>query len=337
MNKTTPILITGGAGYLGSHVCKLLSCRGYLPISFDNYSSGWSEAVKFGPNICGDIKNEKELKDVIEGYKPKTLIHLAAKSSVPRTEEAPNKYWIENLIGTKSVLNASTGSSIKRIVFASSCSVYGFSTKDQIDEKVNVAPNNPYSRSKYACEMIIRDYCDDNNINYVILRLFNIAGADSDGEIGEYHIPETHIVPSLVSCALNPKKQQFKLHQCGHDISPDGTCIRDYVHVEDVSSSILKSIQLTEMSKLNQVINIGSGIPTSSLQLLESLERIVGRAIKYDLVKERKFDEPKLVASKKAALSILDWKPEKSSIDVILKSELKWKNRNGTFAKKLSS
>ena len=225
------ILVTGGAGYIGSHVCLALFKAGYQPIVYDNLSRGYKWAVKWGPLEIGDILNKKTLIKVIADYKPVAIIHFAALAYVGESIQNPSDYYINNVSGTLNLLEILIEFKNIPIIFSSSCATYGIPKKMYIDEGDEQIPINPYGQSKLMIEKILKDYNNAYGLKSITLRYFNVAGADPDCQIGEYHKPETHLIPLALEAASNNKK---KLYIFGDDYpTKDGTCIRDYIHVSD--------------------------------------------------------------------------------------------------------
>ena len=223
------ILVTGGAGYIGSHACKALSKAGYNPVAYDSLENGHKWAVKWGPLEVGNIQDQTRLDEVINDYKPEAVMHFAAYAYVGESVKNPGKYYRNNVAGTLTLLEAMRDHEIKKIIFSSTCAIYGHPEKIPITEDQQQHPINAYGSSKLMMEQIIKDFSEAHNINYVSLRYFNAAGADPECETGEVHDPETHLIPLVLDVALG-KSDHVKIYGTDYD-TPDGTCIRDYIHV----------------------------------------------------------------------------------------------------------
>jgi UDP-arabinose 4-epimerase len=319
MTQTKPaILIVGGAGYIGSHVCKELHKNGYLPICYDNLIYGHTWAVKWGPFEKGDIRDGKRLDDVMAKYKPEGVIHLAAFAYVGESVTEPSKYYNNNVAGTVSLLDAMHRNHVTRIVFSSTCAVYGIPSNVPITESQPLAPVNPYGASKMMVERILADYRHAYGLGYVALRYFNAAGADPDGEIGESHNPETHLIPLMLDAAAGKSKE---LVVFGDDYpTPDKTCIRDYIHVTDLSRAhVLALKKLESDASFSRSINLGTGKGSSIFELIRAGETVTGRTIPFRVDQRRPGDPPALVADPSEALKVLGWKAEFADIETILK------------------
>ncbi|MCI0382536.1 MAG: UDP-glucose 4-epimerase GalE, partial [Chlamydiae bacterium] len=252
-----PILVTGGAGYIGSHVCKALSQQGFLPITFDNLITGHLWAVKWGPFIKGDLCDFVAISQAISTFKPKAVIHLASFANVRESMLNPLKYYRNNFIGTLTLLEAMVLHDIRFFLFSSSCSVYGNPTRLPIDEKQEKLPINPYGKTKWMIESLLEDLCKTHGISSLSLRYFNAAGADHLGEIGEDHDPETHLIPLAIFSALH---QNIPLKIFGNQMkTKDGTAIRDYIHVLDLADAHIKGLSWLEKNQGIHSFNLGTG------------------------------------------------------------------------------
>ncbi|HHI71202.1 MAG TPA: UDP-glucose 4-epimerase GalE, partial [Rhodobacteraceae bacterium] len=226
------VLVTGGAGYIGSHACKALRAAGYVPVTFDNLVTGWADAVKFGPFEQGDLLDRKALDQVFSRYQPVAVMHFAALSLVGESMEKPGLYWRNNVLGSLNLIEAAANAGCRKIVFSSTCATYGDQDNVVLDEDSPQEPINAYGASKRAIEDILGNFAQSDGIEHVIFRYFNVAGADPEAEIGEYHRPETHLIP-LVLDAIAGRREALTIYGTDYD-TPDGTCIRDYVHVCDL-------------------------------------------------------------------------------------------------------
>jgi UDP-glucose-4-epimerase GalE len=286
------ILVTGGAGYIGSHTSKLLKKAGHLPVVFDNLSNGWAEWVKFGPFAFGDIRNEEALFRALVGFKIEAVIHFAAKAYVEESTRLPLLYFDNNVNGTISLLNAMKRAGTKMLVFSSSCATYGNARTPTIREDHPQEPTNPYGLSKLMCERVISTAAPVLGLRYAMLRYFNVIGNDPDGEIFEKHEPETHVLPSLIKAASSGGA--FSLFGTDHD-TPDGTAIRDYVHVIDLGLAHIRAI--SELSTRQRLVsNVGTGSGVSVRELLAIVEKELGKRVNVEEKPIRPGDPPRLVA-----------------------------------------
>ena len=303
MNK---IIVTGGAGYIGSHTCKLLKQKGYDPITIDNLSTGHSSFVKWGELIKLDIKETDKLMELLKKINPIAIIHFAASSDVGESMVKPSKYYHNNVAGTISLLEAMQSNGLQNIVFSSSCAIYGIPSSDKIKEDSILNPISPYGNSKLIIEKILIDLSKLKKMNFYSLRYFNAAGADDDLEIGELHDPETHLIPLAIKSGFN---KDYILKIFGSDFNtPDGTAIRDYIHVNDLAEAHYLSLENLLNKKKSDFINLGSGVGFSVLEIIDIL-RNQGINIKYEIQNKRDGDPPKLLADITKAAEVLNWAP----------------------------
>lgn len=314
------ILVTGGAGYVGSHICKLLKDKGYNPVIFDNLSTGHKTLAMWGEFIKGDLREFKEINKLLKRVKPKYIIHLAALADIGQSNKNPDLYYSNNIISTINLLKSMRENKIKNILFSSSCSIFGNTKKKNVFETDKKNPESPYAYTKYICENLIRSSSVDKGINYVILRYFNAAGASSSGLIGEKK--STRIIPQIIKTFLN-KNKKLIINGTNFDTF-DGTCIRDFIHVDDVAMAHLKSIEYLRSKKKNDDFNIGSGKGYSILQLVKIMENYFSKKINIESKKKRFGDAPYLVSSIRKAKINLNWRPSNSSINNIIESAVKW-------------
>lgn len=239
------ILVCGGAGYIGSHMCKLLAQSGYTPVVLDNLSTGHREAVKWGPLVQADLLDAEELGQVFKRYRPDAVMHFAARSLVAQSVADPALYFFNNVTGTLNLLDAMRGAAVNNLIFSSTAAVYGQPDYTPIDEVHPARPINPYGWSKLIAERMIAEHCHAYGLRAVALRYFNAAGADPDGEVGEAHEPETHLIPNVLRAALNPSAPPVSIFGDDYD-TPDGTCVRDYIHVSDLCTAHLPALRYLE-------------------------------------------------------------------------------------------
>jgi UDP-glucose-4-epimerase GalE len=318
------ILVTGGAGYIGSHTSKRLAANGYEPICYDNLSTGHREFVKWGPFELGDLHDTKLLIDILEKYKPNAVIHFAASAYVGESVSDPFKYYRNNVGGTLSLLEAMQKTNIRSIVFSSTCATYGMPDLKLIDEQCPQQPINPYGHSKLMIEKILIDLANQNKISQISLRYFNAAGADKDCEIGENHNPETHLIPLAIQSAL--KGSLLRVYGTNFP-TPDGTAIRDYIHVEDLADAHIKAVKAIESGIRSECINLGSEKGTSVKEIIMAIKNL-GLEVNFKNSGKRKGDPAFLVADSKKAKDILKWTPKYQDIRTILKSAISWHENN---------
>ncbi|MEO0714739.1 MAG: UDP-glucose 4-epimerase GalE [Pseudomonadota bacterium] len=324
------ILVTGGAGYIGSHTCKLLSERGYTPVVYDNLVYGHEHAVKWGPLEIGELEDRERLSAVFEKHKPVAVIHFAAYAFVGESVENPSKYYANNVGGTLSLLDAMRDAGVDKIVFSSTCATYGVPKDLPIKETTPQAPINPYGRTKLIIEHALADYARAYGLGYVALRYFNACGADKDGEIGEEHDPETHLIPRTLMAIGG---EIDKLQVFGTDYpTPDGTCVRDYIHVEDLARGHLAALDHLFAGKPSDAFNLGSGVGISVKEIIDAVERITGQKLPLEYGDRRPGDPPTLTADVTKAREVLGFETTTSDVDTII--ETAWAFYQNTQARK---
>jgi UDP-glucose-4-epimerase GalE len=317
-----PVLITGGAGYVGSHTCKSLAAMGYLPITLDNLIYGHTWAVQWGPFIKGDILDSGVLDQIFFEYRPRAVLHFAAFAYVGESVQQPAKYYQNNVAGSISLLEAMRRNGCKNIIFSSSCSTYGMPMQVPIPENHPQVPINPYGRTKLMMEQIIRDYGSAYGIRYAILRYFNAAGADPEGLIGEDHDPETHLIPLLLQ-TVQGQREYTEVYGTDYD-TPDGTAIRDYIHVTDLGSAHVLALKYLCQSRQSLCLNLGTGRGNSVLEVIRAAERVTGKKVAFRTVGRRPGDPPELVAKADEAASLLGWKPNFGDITDSISTAWNW-------------
>jgi len=316
------ILVCGGAGYIGSHMCKRLARSGHVPIVFDNLSTGHDWAVKWGPLVRGDLLDSDALSQTFRDHIIDAVMHFAARSIVNESIRESALYLRNNVDGTRHLLDAMHAAGVGKLVFSSSAAVYGNPEYTPIDEAHPCAPINPYGQSKLMAEQAIEQHCHARGLYAVALRYFNAAGADADGEIGEAHEPETHLIPNIVRAALDPVRGSVKIF--GDDYpTPDGTCIRDYVHVEDLCEAHLLALDHLERHAGFAAFNLGCGQGNSVAEVLAACRAHCAGAPACETVPRREGDPAVLVASHVAAAETLGWKPQ-HTLDDCVTSALAW-------------
>lgn len=316
------ILVCGGAGYIGSHINKQLNKEGYETVVFDNLVYGHKEAVKWGTFVKGDLSNIDDIEAVFNKYQIEAVFHFAAYAYVGESVNEPEKYYYNNVVNTLNLLNVMKNHGCNRIVFSSTCATYGELAKVPITEDIPQNPINPYGATKLMVERIFKDYNKAYGLNFVVLRYFNAAGADPDCELGESHNPETHIIP-LVLDAASGQREDIKVFGTDYD-TPDGSCVRDYIHVIDLATAHLLALHYLENGKPSDFFNLGNEKGTSVLEVVDSVKRVTGKNFKVTIAPRRSGDPAILVGSSEKAKKILGWKPEYSDIDTIIAHAWEW-------------
>lgn len=321
------ILVTGGAGYIGSHACKALMKAGYNPITFDNLKTGWRDSVKFGPFVNGDLLTKSDIDNVFETYSPLAVMHFAALSQVAESVLLPDLYWRNNVLGSLNLIQSAVEHGCKNIVFSSTCAVYGDQDCGVMDEKTLQIPNNPYGASKRAVEDILRNYQSSFGLNYLIFRYFNVAGADSEGEIGEFHRPETHLIPLILE-TLDDKREALTIFGTDYETA-DGTCIRDYIHVCDLVDAHILGLEWLRNGKGSNVFNLGTGIGFSVKEVINHVEVFTKKKVPILYGERRLGDCTKLVSGSELANSNLGWSARRSSLEHMVKDAWRWHQSGG--------
>ncbi|MBB5347217.1 UDP-glucose 4-epimerase GalE [Desulfoprunum benzoelyticum] len=321
------VLVTGGAGYIGSHTCKELASNGLVPVSLDNLVYGHREFVQWGPFVQGDIADGRLLDALFAEHRFAAVIHFAAFAYVGESVQDPGKYYRNNVAGTISLLEAMRRGGCSDIIFSSTCATYGMPDADLIGEETRQEPINPYGRGKLMVETILRDYQAAYGIRHGILRYFNAAGADPDGAIGERHDPETHLVPLAIRAALG---QAGPLTIFGSDYpTPDGTAIRDYIHVTDLADAHVRALTHLRRERASVVCNLGTGRGSSVQEVIETVAAIAGREVPVLRGARRPGDPPRLVSANGRAREVLGWVPQRSAIATIVADAWNWHSREG--------
>ena len=319
MSRT--IFVTGGAGYVGSHCAKAFSNAGWTVVTYDNLSRGHKDLVKWGELIEGDILDTDHLTEALKQTQPDAVAHFAALAYVAESISSPEIYYRNNVAGTMSLLDAMRSSDVGRLLFSSSCATYGMSD-ELITEDTPQRPINPYGQSKLICEQMIQDYGAAHGLKSAILRYFNAAGCDPDGETGERHDPEPHVIPLAIRGAMDGT---FTFNILGGDYdTPDGTCVRDYVHVSDLADAHWRALDYLFTYDQSNVFNLGTGRGYSVMELADAVSRVAGKPVPRVIAGRRPGDPPSLVASAEKAASLLGWTPKHSDLDTILATAWAW-------------
>ena len=323
------ILVTGGAGYIGSHACKALAAAGETPVTYDNLVTGWEQAARFGPFERGDLTDRARLDAVFARHRPRAVMHFAALSQVGEAMEDPGRYWRNNLLGSLTLVEAALAAGVRDIVFSSTCAVYGEQDGVTLDEGSALRPVNAYGASKRAVEEMLAHFEAAHGLQSVVFRYFNVAGADPAAEIGEFHRPETHLVP-LIFQAIDGARPALTIHGTDYD-TPDGTCIRDYVHVSDLVAAHLAGLRWLEEGRGSRVFNLGTGHGYSVRQVIDAARAVTGRAVPVAEGPRRAGDCTRLVSGSGRAAAELGWRPARSTLETMIEDAWRW-HRTGGYA-----
>jgi UDP-glucose-4-epimerase GalE len=316
------ILVTGGAGYIGSHTAKLLATRGHQPIVFDDLTQGHEWAVKWGPLERGTLVDAERLRDVFARHRIEAVVHFAASALVGESMSNPSKYFPNNAFGTLTLLDAMRAAGVATIVFSSTCATYGDPIRVPIDETHPQSPVNPYGESKLMVEKMLRWHGVVHGLKWIALRYFNAAGADPDGEIGEDHDPESHLIPLVIGATMGTRPPVTVF---GTDYpTPDGSAIRDYVHVADLADAHLRAIERLGTGTPSQAINLGTGRGHSVLEVIDTVRRVSGKTVPFVKAGRRAGDPPELVAAPARARDVLGWTCQYAELDVIVGHAWRW-------------
>lgn len=316
------VLVTGGAGYIGSHACKALRTAGYIPVTFDNLETGWRAAVKFGPFVQGDLMDPASIAAVFTDYKPVAVMHFAALSQVVESMNDPVRYWRNNLVGSLNLIEAAVAAGCLDFVFSSTCATYGYQDNVVLDENSAQHPINAYGASKRAIEDVLVAFQNAYGLRHVIFRYFNVAGADPEAEVGELHQPETHLIPLMLD-AISGKRAALTVFGTDYD-TPDGTCIRDYVHVCDLVDAHVLGLKWLQDGKKSRVFNLGTGSGFSVREVIDQSRLVTNRPVPYVDGDRRLGDCTKLVSGSVRAEVELGWKPTRSTLDMMITDAWRW-------------
>ena len=316
------ILVIGGAGYIGSHMCKCLAQSGYTPIVLDNLVYGHRKAVQWGPFIEGSLDDTELLKHTFKTYDISAVMHFAAFTYVGESVQNPAIYYQNNVAATLSLLASMIDAKVNNFIFSSSCAVYGEPVEIPISEAHPQAPISPYGRTKRMVEEILGDFGNAYGLSSIALRYFNAAGADPDGQIGEVHDPETHLIPLVLQAALG---QRDSIQVFGNDYATgDGTCVRDYIHINDLASAHLLALERLLNGHTGGAFNLGNGEGYSVMDVIETARNVTGKPISHQVTDRRKGDPAVLIGSSQKAKDELGWQPQYAELDVIIEHAWNW-------------
>lgn len=323
MSKT--VLVSGGAGYIGSHTCKALSKKGYLPIVIDNLSHGFAKNVRWGEFCKADIRDTEPVTLLVKKHRPIAAIHFAAFIEAGESVKNPEKYYSNNTIGSLVFFETLRSLGIRHVVFSSTCATYGDPKYLPLDEAHSQHPVNPYGMSKLMVERVLEDYDRAYGFKSSILRYFNAAGADPDGELGEEHTPETHLIPLALQAQLS-STQPLTIFGTDYE-TPDGTCVRDYVHVSDLADAHVLALERLIQSNTSEAYNLGNEKGNSVKEVLSVVETVTQKKAHFKLGPKRPGDTPLLVANAAKARKVLGWKPQFTDLHSIIQTAWNWQRR----------
>ncbi len=326
------ILVTGGAGYIGSITCKHLRQLGWNPITLDSLVRGHEWAVKWGPLLKICLTDRDAVFEVFKAHRFEAVVHFAAFAYVGESMQHPEKYYRNNVIGSQNLLDAMVDNGVKRIVFSSTCATYGEVTGGPISESTPQRPINPYGRSKLMVEHMLQDYCRVGLLDACALRYFNASGCDPDCEVGEWHDPEPHLIPNVLAAAAS---SDAVIKVFGDDYpTPDGTCVRDYVHVDDLAQAHCRALVFLDQHSGFHAFNLGYGVGHSVNQVIETARQVTGRPIRVEVQPRRPGDPAVLVADSSAAQNTLGWKPNWTSLSDAIATAWTWEQKKATLSPK---
>lgn len=319
------ILVTGGAGYIGSHACKALKAAGYLPVTFDNLATGWRDAVRFGPFEQGDLADRARLDEVFARWQPAAVMHFAAISLVGDAMRDPGSYWRVNVLGALNLIEAALAAGCRDFVFSSTCATYGDQDGVVLDEDTAQAPLNAYGKSKMAIEQMLGDFAASHGLNPVIFRYFNVAGADPEGEVGEFHRPETHLIPLMLD-AIDGRRPALTVFGTDYP-TRDGTCLRDYVHVTDLVEAHVAGLRWLEAGKGPRVFCLGTGTGFTVREVIDQSRNVTNREVPVIWGDRRAGDAVALVSGSERARRELGWAPRRSDMATMIADAWRWHQR----------
>lgn len=319
------VLVTGGAGYVGSAALRHMMAHGHKMLAYDNLVEGHPSAVGTAELVVGDIADTEKLTATLRRFRADAVMHFAAATNVGESVENPDYHYNNNVGGTLSLLRSMRAAGVQRMLFSSTCATYGLANAEYISEATPQEPFSPYARTKLAVEWMIKDFAHAYGLGFTLLRYFNASGGSPEGDFGEFHNPETHLIPLILQVPLGQRKEILIF---GSDYpTPDGTCIRDYVHIADLATAHRLAIEATT-PQTAEVFNIGTGTGQSVLEVLRACEKVVGREIAHRIVERRPGDPPRLVADPTKLQEQLGWKATYTSIEDIIKTAWEWQRNN---------
>jgi UDP-arabinose 4-epimerase len=322
----TVVLVTGGAGYIGSHTCAALERAGYVPVTYDNLDTGHAASVQWGPLEVGDVRDPARLDEVFAHHRPTAVVHFAASAYVGESVRDPARYYRNNVVGTLELLDAMRRHAVDQMVFSSTCATFGVPQSLPITEATDQSPVNPYGMSKLVVEKMLADHDHAYGLRSVALRYFNAAGADCEGRLGELHEPETHLIPLVLDAAAG---ERGAIDVLGDSYpTGDGSCIRDYIHVSDLAEAHVLALGHLERTNRSDAFNLGSETGSSVFEVVDGAREVTGRPIDVRIAPPRPGDPPALVASARRARDELGWVPLRSDLRTILTDAWRWHRSN---------
>lgn len=321
------VLVSGGAGYIGAHACKALARAGYTPVTFDNLSTGWAEAVRFGPLERGDLMDRAALDAAFARHRPVAVMHFAALSLVGESMADPGRYWRVNLGGALNLIEAALAAGCRDLVFSSTCATYGDQDGVVLTEATPQRPINAYGASKRAIEEMLANFGASHGLAHVIFRYFNVAGADPEGELGEQHRPETHLIPLMLD-AIDGRRSALTLHGADYP-TRDGTCLRDYVHVSDLVEAHVAGLEWLLAGKGSRDFNLGSGQGFTVREVLDAARAVSNREVPVVIGPRRAGDAASLVSGSARARQELGWQPVRSTMPQMIEDAARWVRGKG--------
>ncbi len=321
------VLVTGGAGYIGSHACRALSAAGFEPVSYDNLVYGHPWAVRWGPLERGELEDRARLDAVLDRYRPVAIMHFAAYAYVGESVSDPGKYYRNNVHGSLTLIEAARDHGIDSFIFSSTCATYGIPSAVPITEEEKQAPINPYGASKLMIERMLADFDAAHGLRSVSLRYFNAAGAEPEAGIGEAHDPETHLIPLAIEACLG-RGPELVVFGDDYDTA-DGTAVRDYIHVSDLAAAHVRALEYLQAGGATTALNLGTGQGHSVREVIDAVAAAADRAVPHRIGPRRAGDPPVLVADASRARQVLGWEPALPGLDPIVDSALRWHRSRG--------
>ena len=321
------ILIAGGAGYIGAHANKRLAAKGCETVVYDNLSQGYREFARWGHFVEGDLADRESLRRCFQTYPIEAVLHYGAMIEVGESVKRPSAFYRNNVVNTLNLLDVMVEHDVKQFIFSSSCAVYEPSSSLPMAEDQRLRPATAYGKSKFMVEQILEDYEKAYGIRFVCLRYFNAAGADPSGEIGEWHHPETHLIPIVLQAAAG-RRDDFSIYGTDYN-TPDGTCIRDYVHVNDLADAHILALEYLKQGGGSDIFNLGNTTGYSVRDVINAAERVTGKSIRVTLQARRLGDAQVLIGNAEKARKILGWQPQYTDLESIIRTAWKWHNRKG--------
>jgi UDP-glucose-4-epimerase GalE len=319
------VLVTGGAGYIGSHAAKALKRAGFEPVVYDDLSRGHRELVRFGPLEIGSILDGQRLREVVERHQPVGIVHFAAFAYVEESMRAPSLYFANNVGGSAVLIHEAVRAGRLPIVFSSTCAVYGNAAQIPVDESAPIAPVSPYGESKALVETLLQRAATHEGLTSIALRYFNAAGADPDAEIGEWHEPEPHLIPRVLDAAGDPT-QSITVNGLDWPTA-DGSCIRDYIHVVDLADAHVRALRYLLDGGASTACNLSAGVGSSVLEIIRATERVSGRTIRVEIGPRRDGDPARVIGNPALATRLLSWTAQRSDVDTIVADAWRWHRR----------